>query len=142
MTSFSMAWPTSLLDDLLHVRRVPDHVGNGDEPAQGGPVHHGFAGDEHVDDPRLDIPDNFHFLAELFVGEDLDFDPAVGLLLDKLCELHRSLVPGVLRIGKVAELEGIFSFFSAKAPVAITTETRSAAAARSAILFIESFSFQ
>ena len=93
--------------DLLHLLVALDQVGHADHAQVRLVGLHGLAGEGDIHRAAVgqDALDHIDLRSQLAVGEDIDFDGAVGVCLAVLLELQRALVPGVALVVDVADVD-------------------------------------
>jgi hypothetical protein len=93
------------IHDFVEMVEIADRIGHGQQRGARRPVLQRFPGDREIDGAELDAFDQIGFLAQLLVGEDPDLDRAVRARGDLLGEFKRCLVPDIVLIAQMAELQ-------------------------------------
>ena len=92
---------------LLHLLIALDQVGHADHAKVRLVGLHGLAGEGDIHRAAVgqDALDHIDLRSQLAVGEDIDFDGAVGVCFAVLLELQSALVPGVALVVDVADVD-------------------------------------
>ena len=92
---------------LLHLLIALDQVGHADHAKVRLVGLHGLAGEGDIHRAAVgqDALDHIDLRSQLAVGEDIDFDSAVGVCFAVLLELQSALVPGVALVIDVADVD-------------------------------------